>query len=73
MKILSKKNTFEIYKNLQDFNIEGFNLDNIVSLKNLFKGCKNLKNVQIYDTHNIKDNHFMYSDSSLTNIDLQVM
>ena len=38
--ILSMQNTFENCVNLEDFIIEGFNLDNIISLKNLFLDVK---------------------------------
>ena len=38
--ILSMQNTFENCVNLEDFIMEGFNLDNIITLKNLFLDVK---------------------------------
>jgi len=69
--ILSMKSTFENCNKLVDFNISGFNVEQIKSMNKMFYNTP-LSNFSLssFNSKNLKDISYMFAYSSIENISL---
>ena len=73
LKILSMGSTFENCKNLNIFDIKGFNTEKVQSLKKLFYGTKiSSLSLEQFNTINVKDMSFMMAESDISSFNFSL-